>query len=171
MLKQTLPLLFDTLSNYPVACAQIKGTSANPDLKGDVWIYPFLEGTLLVADIEGIPFSGFYGFHIHQHGPCIEGVPGYTGYYGVGEHYSPTKQPHPYHAGDLPVLMAYYGHAFMIVYTDRFVPQEVFGRAMIVHQWPDDFRTQPTGNSGDPIACGTFYPCFDNVRNMISDEL
>lgn len=160
MLKQTLPLLLETLSNYPVACAHVTGSSQIEGLIGDVWLYPFLEGTLVVADVQGIPFSGFYGFHIHQRGPCIPGE-GYTGFFNVGSHYSPTQQPHPYHAGDLPPLLSYYGHAFMIVYTDRFVPQEVFGRAMIIHQWPDDFRSQPVGDSGSPIACGTFYPCFE----------
>jgi hypothetical protein len=54
--------------------------------------------------------------------------------------------------------MAYYGHAYMIVYTDRFSPAEILGRAMIIHEWPDDYRTQPTGDSGQPIGCGTFYP-------------
>ncbi len=56
--------------------------------------------------------------------------------------------------------MADYGHAFMIVYTDRFKPEAILGRAMIIHEWPDDFRTQPTGDSGQPIGCGTFYPCL-----------
>lgn len=167
MLKETLPLLQETLDTYPVACAHVTGTTQNPNMIGDVWLYPFLEGTLLVADIQGIPFAGFYGFHIHQYGPCIEGPPGYTGYPGVGLHYSPQEQPHPYHAGDLPVLMAYYGHAFMVVYTDRFKPEEVLGRAMIIHQWPDDYRTQPTGNSGNPIGCGAFYPCFENRKPFL----
>ncbi len=159
MLIETMPSLFEALSEYPVVCAEVIGSELNPNLKGEVWVYPFLEGSLLVADIEGLPFSGFYGFHIHQHGPCIQGE-GYTGFFRVGGHYSPTEQPHPYHAGDLPVLMAYHGHAFMIVYSDRFVPQEVAGRAIVVHQFPDDYRTQPTGDAGGQIGCGTFYPCF-----------
>jgi superoxide dismutase, Cu-Zn family len=164
MLVETLPLLMQTLSGYPVGCASVQGTSVIENLTGDVWLYPFLEGTLVVADIRGIPFSGFYGFHIHERGPCVELTPGYTGFYDVGGHYSKIDQPHPYHEGDLPVLMAYYGHAFMIVYSDRFVPEDVFGRAMIIHQWPDDYRSQPTGDSGYPIACGTFYPCFEEYR-------
>ena len=55
MLKQTLPLLLETLSDYPVACAHVTGSSQIEDLIGDVWLYP-LEGTLVVADIQGIPF-------------------------------------------------------------------------------------------------------------------
>jgi Cu-Zn family superoxide dismutase len=162
MIKQTVPMVVETLSGYPVACASVRGTSSIEGLRGEVWLYPFLEGTLVFADIEGIPFSGFYGFHIHQYGPCIEGdAGGYTGFPYVGGHYSPQNQPHPYHAGDLPVLMAYYGHAIMIVYTDRFVPAEVLGRSMVIHQWPDDYRSQPGGDSGGQIACGTFYPCYE----------
>ena len=161
MLKETMPLLFEAFSRHPMACARVRGSQLNPNLIGEVWVYPFLEGSLLVADIQGLPFSGFYGFHIHQRGPCIPGE-GYTGFSGIGGHFSPTQQPHPYHAGDLPVLMAYYGHAFMIVYSDRFVPREIMGRAIVVHEWPDDYRSQPAGNSGSQIACGTFFPCFES---------
>lgn len=160
MINQSIQLMYQTMQRPPVACARITGSSEIHSLIGDVYVYPFLEGSLLVIDVEGIPFSGFYGFHIHQHGPCIAGE-GYTGFHNVGGHYTTTENaPHPYHAGDLPVLMAYYGHAFMIVYTDRFRPEEILGRAMIIHEWPDDFRTQPTGDSGQPIGCGTFYPCL-----------
>lgn len=160
MISQSIQLMYQTMLKPPVACAHIIGSSEIHNLSGDVYVYPYLDGSLLVADVEGIPFSGFYGFHIHQHGPCIPGE-GYTGFYDVGGHYTTVQNaPHPYHAGDLPVLMAFYGHAYMIVYTDRFKPEDVLGRAMIIHEWPDDYRTQPTGDSGQPIGCGTFYPCM-----------
>ena len=84
MLKQTMPLLFEAFSQYPMACARVRGSQLNPNLIGEVWVYPFLEGSLLVADIQGLPFSGFYGFHIHQRGPCIPGE-GYTGFSGIGD--------------------------------------------------------------------------------------
>ncbi|MDD2190217.1 MAG: superoxide dismutase family protein [Eubacteriales bacterium] len=159
MIDQTVQLMYQTMLNSPVACAHIIGNSEIHHLTGDVYVYPFLDGSLIVADVEGIPFSGFYGFHIHQHGPCTPGN-GYVGFHDVGGHYSAVpEQPHPFHSGDLPVLMAYYGHAFMVVYSDRFKPEEIFGRAMIIHEWPDDYRSQPAGNSGQHIGCGTFYPC------------
>ena len=160
MIEQTITQMFETLSKPPVACAMMQGSSEIHNLTGAVYVYPFLEGSLVVADIEGIPFSGFYGFHIHQHGPCIMGEEGYTGFHDVGGHFSTNPDaPHPYHTGDLPVLMSFYGHAFTAVYTDRFTPEQILGRAMIIHEWPDDYRTQPTGNAGQHIGCGTFFPC------------
>ncbi|MCA3183531.1 MAG: superoxide dismutase family protein, partial [Cupriavidus sp.] len=33
-------------------------------------------------------------------------------------------------------------------------PNSVVGRSVVVHKDPDDYRTQPTGNSGGRIACG-----------------
>ena len=160
MLDESILKMYETMRQLPVACAHIEGSSAIHNLTGDIYVYPFLEGSLLVADIEGIPFAGFYGFHIHQHGPCLAGSTGYTGFHDVGGHYTTVENaPHPYHAGDLPVLMADKGHAFAVVYSDRFTPEEVLGRAMILHEWPDDYRSQPIGDSGQHIGCGTFFPC------------
>lgn len=50
--------------------------------------------------------------------------------------------------------MSHNGIAWMEVYTGRFYPEEVIGRTIIIHGMPDDFRSQPSGNSGEKIACG-----------------
>ena len=66
----------------------------------------------------------------------------------------PKNTQHPNHAGDLQPLLANHGTAFGAFYTDRFYPEDVIGRTVIVHENADDFRTQPSGNSGAMIACG-----------------
>ena len=39
-------------------------------------------------------------------------------------------------------------------FTNRFTVREVLGSVIIIHSSPDDFTTQPSGNSGTKIACG-----------------
>ena len=69
-------------------------------------------------------------------------------------HYNPKDCPHPYHAGDMPPLFGNNGEAFMAFMTDRFTVEEIIGKTVIIHSNPDDFTTQPGGNSGEKIACG-----------------
>ena len=61
---------------------------------------------------------------------------------------------HPYHAGDLPPLFSANGLGFSAFLTNRFVAEEIKGKTIIIHSNPDDFTTQPSGNSGIKIACG-----------------
>ena len=42
----------------------------------------------------------------------------------------------------------------MIFLTDRFTIDEIINRTIVIHDMPDDFITQPSGNSGNKIACG-----------------
>ena len=44
--------------------------------------------------------------------------------------------------------------AYLAFVTGRFIPKEVIGRTMIIHNMPDDFISQPAGNAGSKIACG-----------------
>jgi DNA invertase Pin-like site-specific DNA recombinase len=67
-------------------------------------------------------------------------------------------QPHGNHAGDFPVLFSNNGYTYMKFFTDKFKPGDVIGRAVIIHENPDDYRTQPSGNSGKRIACGVICP-------------
>jgi Cu-Zn family superoxide dismutase len=53
-----------------------------------------------------------------------------------------------------PLLSAANGSALLSTYTDRFRPQDVIGRSVVIHSGPDDFSSQPAGNSGGRIACG-----------------
>ena len=96
------------------------------------------------ADICG----AFYGMHIHENGNC---TPPFD---KTGDHFNPGSKPHPMHAGDMPALLGNKGYSFSIFYTERFIVDEILGRSIIIHRMPDDYMTQPSGNSGEKIACG-----------------
>ncbi|MGE5553332.1 MAG: superoxide dismutase family protein [Betaproteobacteria bacterium] len=142
------------------AVAKVEGGPLAPGISGTVEFRRFGNGTLVVARIKGLPPSrpgtppiGPHGFHIHEFGDCQVGDP-HDPFQAAGGHWNPTNQPHPFHAGDLPVLLGNHGTAIMSVYTDRFRPQDVIGRSVIIHEHPDDFRSQPAGAAGRRLACG-----------------
>lgn len=54
----------------------------------------------------------------------------------------------------MPPLFGNDGKAFSAFLTDRFTVKEIVGKTVIIHSSTDDFTTQPSGNSGEMIACG-----------------
>lgn len=140
-------MMFSMKQMIPYAVAEIFGNAQNPKLKGTVSFYEVYGGTFVVADVKNLPKGGsFHGFHIHAGDSCME--------MKEGGHYNPTNQPHPQHAGDMPPLLANNGMAFSAFYTNRFYPEDIVGKVVIIHASPDDFKTQPSGNAGTIIACG-----------------
>ena len=136
----------------PDAVACIKGGADAPHLSGEVRFYQERGTVLVVAEISGLPTcgeSGFFALHIHEGNSC-----GGEGFSQTGGHYNPKGVAHPNHAGDLPPLLRYGDCAFLAVRTDRFCVQEVIGKTVVIHDGPDDFRSQPAGNAGEKIACG-----------------
>jgi superoxide dismutase, Cu-Zn family len=119
-------------------------------------------GVRIVIDAKGMP-PGPHGVHIHEVGKC-EG-PQFT---TAGAHFNPEKKQHGTmnpqgpHGGDLPNLtVAADGTGRLETMTERITlgsgATSVFdadGSAIVVHAGPDDFKTDPTGNSGGRIACG-----------------
>lgn len=132
------------------AKAFIKGSDMYPDIHGEVSFCQGNNSVLIHAQIFGLPQndSGFYGFHIHEGTNCG------NNFSNTGGHFNPEKKPHPLHDGDLPPLMSCNGNAFMTVKTDRFRIMDIADRTVVIHFKPDDFRTQPSGDSGEKIACG-----------------
>jgi len=105
---------------------------------------------------------GEYGFHVHQVGRC---APTFD---AAGDHFNPTDRQHGLldpdgpHAGDLPnVVVADDGTTSYVVNT-RLVTlgegeRSIFdddGSAVMLHAQADDYLTDPSGTSGDRIACG-----------------
>ncbi len=151
MSDRPVPLPY-ALERPPAARALLRGSAAYPQLRGEVLFYPFLNGSLLLIRITGLPGDGFFGFHIHENGDCCTG--GDTPFHCAGGHWSDASAVHPAHTGDLPVLLADRGLAYAMVYTGRFTPEASVGRSVIIHDRPDDYRSQPAGDSGNRIACG-----------------
>ncbi len=48
----------------------------------------------------------------------------------------------------------------MSFFTNRFKVSEAVGKSIIIHQNPDDYRTQPAGDAGKRLACGIIQ-CID----------
>lgn len=145
------------------AIAYIKGGPLDPDIKGVVIFKEVYGGTLVDANIKGLPKYkpaqngsqpiGPHGFHIHENGDCNIGDPE-DPFQAAGGHWNPTNQPHGNHAGDFPVLFSNNGRAMMSFFTNKFTPRDAIGKSIIIHQNPDDYRSQPTGNAGKRLACG-----------------
>jgi Cu-Zn family superoxide dismutase len=142
----------------PDAKALVRGSGEYPDIVGTASFFQTKDGVLLSIEVAGLPHevqpcsAGVFGFHIHEGTACTGNAE--DPFADAGGHYNPDECPHPYHAGDLPPLFEANGRAFMVVLTDRFKVRDVIGRTMILHARPDDFTTQPSGNSGKKIACG-----------------
>ena len=51
----------------------------------------------------------------------------------------------------------------MTVLTNRFTVREIIGKTVVIHNMPDDFRSQPAGDSGMKIACGV----IERVNNRL----
>lgn len=137
------------------AYALIKGGEDYPQINGRVNFLQSDNGVLVTVQVRGLPEQseccncGVFGFHIHEGMEC-------TGweFSDTKGHFNPKDCVHPYHAGDLPPLFSNSGYAYMSVLTNRFYLDEIIGRTVIIHSMPDDFTTQPSGNSGEKIACG-----------------
>ena len=141
--------------NAPAALAHISG-GAESSVGGTVAFYPRETGTLVVANIYGLPFeaerscaSRIFGFHSHEGGACTP-----PAFEDAGGHFNTEGCEHPQHAGDLPPLFGCRGEAYLAVLTDRFSVSDVVGRTVVIHDAPDDFTTQPSGHSGMRIGCG-----------------
>lgn len=130
-----------------------------------------VSGTLqLAANARGVRISGVvgglapgssHGFHVHETGNCSAADAA-----SAGGHFNPGASVHGragsrhHHAGDIDNLVAGWDG---IAHVDLQLAgvtlgdggrDDIAGRAFVVHAAPDDYRTQPSGNSGARIACG-----------------
>lgn len=142
------------------AVAELRDANGQPT--GVATLTQVTGGVRIVIEARRLP-PGPHGVHIHAVGKCD--APQFT---TAGDHFNPdskqhgTLNPQGAHAGDLPNLtIAADGSGRLETVTERVTlgagASSLFdadGSAVIVHSGPDDFKTEPTGNSGARIACG-----------------
>jgi superoxide dismutase, Cu-Zn family len=116
----------------------------------------------IVLEAKGLT-PGLHAVHIHAVGKCDP--PDFT---SAGPHFNPTGKQHGAlnpqgsHAGDLPNLNVgadgsgrlETANEQISVSTGASSLWDADGAAVVVHASPDDFKTDPTGNSGARVACG-----------------
>jgi Cu-Zn family superoxide dismutase len=107
---------------------------------------------------------GDHGIHLHMVGKC--NAPDFA---SAGGHLNPAGRAHGsanpagMHMGDLPNLtIGADGTAstFMALPagTDAAALFDADGTAIVIHAKPDDYLTDPAGNSGPRLACGVLTP-------------
>jgi len=106
--------------------------------------------------------SGVHGVHLHAVGSCDA-----AGFVSAGAHLNPAARQHGAenpagpHLGDLPnVTVGNSGRgtvsATLPGSRDEMLARlfDADGTAIVVHAGADDYRTDPSGSSGDRVACG-----------------
>jgi Cu-Zn family superoxide dismutase len=142
-----------------VRAAAVLGATQGNKVAGTVEFLQSGDKLMVTAEVTGLT-PGMHGFHIHEKGDCS--APDGT---SAGGHFNPGGKPHgnpdhgEHHGGDMPQLVAdAKGVARLTAYLSSVKigdgPNDIIGRSIIVHASPDDFKTQPTGNSGARQACG-----------------
>jgi Cu-Zn family superoxide dismutase len=144
----------------PVATAELR--DAQGASVGTATLEEGATGVRIALDLTGLP-EGPHGFHIHQTGECTAPT-----FESAGGHFNPTgaqhglENPQGPHAGDMQNLDVSSGGVAQIATDNERIslapgPNSVLdadGSAIVIHAAADDNVTDPSGNSGDRIACG-----------------
>lgn len=117
-------------------------------------------GVLIKLDLTNLPESSWVAFHVHETGECDHE----NDHESAGGHFNPGSTDHGYmaengpHAGDMPnqyvssdgtLRAEVLNHAVTLAEGEA----NIKGRALMIHAKPDDYRSQPSGEAGNRLAC------------------
>jgi len=150
----------DESAASPTASAHLAPTRGHK-VSGMLSLSQSSTGVHITGAIQDLPPEAEFGFHVHEKGDCS--APDAS---SAGAHFNPDQQPHgdpggdSHHAGDMLNLRS---DAQGMAQVDTIVhgvslhsggAADLIGKAIVVHENPDDYTTQPSGDSGARIACG-----------------
>ncbi len=151
-----------TASEITGATAELRTAGGQPVATATA--SPASDGLRISLAATNLP-AGVHAVHVHTVGSCTP-----PGFESAGPHWNPTVQQHGAenpagpHKGDLPNMTVGADGRGSLSFT---IPAAMLmggmsamldadGAAVVVHASGDDYRTDPSGNSGGRIACGVF---------------
>jgi Cu-Zn family superoxide dismutase len=150
--------------SMPVQAAEMANTQlkdAGGKAVGDVDLAQTPSGVLIRLQLKGLT-PGEHAFHVHAVGKCE------APFESAGPHFNPANHKHGMmagegHAGDMPNLHVPQSGELSVevvnlaISLEKGKPNSVFdadGSSLVIHAKADDYKTDPSGNAGDRIACG-----------------
>lgn len=157
------PVLIAVLAASTTADAALQAATATINDRdgrnvGNAVLRETPNGVLLHVRLAGIA-PGEHAFHIHERGTC---EPPFT---SAGGHFAPEGAEHGLldpsgpHSGDMPnIHIPTSSRLELEVMTGiPALSDQLFdldGAAIVIHEGPDDYSTNPAGAAGERIACG-----------------
>lgn len=117
-------------------------------------------GVLIELDLRDLLPETWHGFHIHENGECnAQG-----GFESAGGHFAISDTEHGYlveggpHSGDMPNQYVAADGTLKVQVLNTYAwlggdQDNITGRALMIHSGDDDYKSQPSGEAGDRIAC------------------
>ncbi|MGI8705400.1 MAG: superoxide dismutase family protein [Sphingomicrobium sp.] len=148
--------------DVPVAAPPVRLINTSGQTLGTVTAAQTSGGVTLTISASGVP-HGLHGLHLHAVGRCDP-----PSFETAGSHWNPAGNEHGFnnqegpHAGDLPNISASSSGVVRetVVLARSSLAQlaDADGSALVIHASADDYVTDPSGNSGDRIACAVLAP-------------
>jgi Cu-Zn family superoxide dismutase len=163
-------LILTTAAVALAGCAAIEPTGGAPmplvnasgQSIGTVRAWQTAGGVSFRISASGLP-HGLHGIHVHAVGRCDP-----PDFKTAGAHWNPAGKQHGMnnpagpHAGDLPNVEVAANGVLNATVTLAGASMasllDADGAALVIHASPDDYKTDPSGNSGARIACAVIRP-------------
>jgi superoxide dismutase, Cu-Zn family len=149
----------------PTESASATITDIKGKTVGTATLKETVDGIVLTVNAKGLK-KGERGLHIHRVGKCEAPKFDSAGpHWDIGSHQHGRDNPMGAHTGDLPNLVISKrktGSAQAVIPGVPLIGAngilDADGASIMIHAGPDDYKTDPSGNSGTRVACGVFKP-------------